>query len=335
MLFRLPRGRPLLTQHLCLFVASKESSNESLDYMIRRPILALVAAITFASEAAGDPQLCRSIPLDSNTGQFGLYYRNGSGASQWIRAADLIGQPATPSRGSIRFALVIHPFPPRSGVLDIRVRTEAIGSQPDASWVTAQPDAVNEPCAPGGRVYHLRPYNRAIPTRIYEDYHNPNSRVEYSDLDRFHFYYKPDQGQCVYTNDPNRSSSFRFSSIPGESPTGMGVGDIARGVNPPELNTPVAFISRSIGRAVAAVYPRQSQPAGPPGSAPTPTHYTKLASLLRKYDSRVTGQDCIGFDLIPSANEVATYISITDFDAAPFLASSFFTDHWEINWQSH
>ena len=291
--------------------------------------------LAMSSNCFADQKLCASVQQTPSTGLFGLYYHT-HGSPAWASADNVYSGAGALSltRGEVDFALVVSPFTPRSGVVDIRLRTEANGSQQDASRVLVHREAVYEPCAPGGRYYRLRAYSSEIPTGAYEDYHDPNLRVDYSDLDRFHFSYKPDTRGCVNTNDADRRSSFRFSSIPNEFPTGTASGDMARAVNPPPLNTPVAFISGTISRAAAAVLPSSHAATVSPNSPPQPTHYTKLVSLLRKYDSRSIGQDCIGFSLVPSANEIATYVSITDFDAAPYLSSSFFANHWKINWQN-
>jgi hypothetical protein len=306
--------------------------------MIRGSILGLIAAAAVPFSVAADPNLCNIIQQYPSTGLFGLYYQTDP-HSPWLAATDWAygQQNSTPQfsmpRRSIKFALVARPFSPRTGVLNIRVRTEAIGPQPDASRVNVQREAVREPCGFGGRYYHLREFSGSIPTRIYESYHDPKAPVVSSELDQFHFYYKPDQGACIYTNAGNRGPSFQFLSIPDELTTGMDSRDIARAVNPPALDTRMAIITESVANAVAAVSPFEGSRRSTPGQAPQSTHYTRLLSLLRKYDSRTTGQDCIAFDILPSANEVRSYVSMTDFDAAPY-GSSYSADHWQINWQN-
>jgi|SRR5579864_277630 len=311
--------------------------------MTRIPVIGLISLLTVSNAADADQLFCSRIAAQQfpTNGLFTLYYQT-SDNPHWVAANNLISGAATPlTYGTVAFALVVHPTSPenRSGVVNIRLRMEAVGNQPDASDVNMQRDAISEPCGAGGRYYRLRGFAHSISTKIYEAYHDTNGPpVENAYLDRFHFYYKPDQANCVSTKDATRKSWFRFSSIPGQSPTDTYTTDVARPVNPPELNTPVAYISQGIATAFAAFGGhdnKKKDKTSPPGS-PTATHYTKLISLLKKYDSRSTGEDCINFKLTPNPNEVNAYVSITDFDVSAYDSgyNTFNTRNWKIVWQT-
>jgi hypothetical protein len=300
--------------------------------MIRATIIGLSGAVLVSFSVAADPQLCKIIQQNTSSDFYGLYYQVDAKSAWQALENFTLGEQTSLPRRNVRFVFVINPSPTRSGVVNVRLRTEAVGTQPDAAIVNVERSAVNEPCGPRGWRYRLRAFSYEIPTSIYESYHDPNKHVDYSYLDRFHFSYKPDQGDCVSTKSQNRVSYFRFSSIPSDLPTEIGPGDIARAVSPPELNTAVAALSHGIATAAAEVIPGASLHEATP--VPHPTHYTKLASLLQKYDARGSGQDCIGFSILPSRNEVKSYISITDFDASSSFSSSYFSEHWQINWQT-
>lgn len=285
-------------------------------------------AITLFVVATGAPALSASTcgEIVRHNGAYAvdeLYWRTGP-RDTWKPVRTLQGfirAGQAPRNQDISFAYVLTSASARSGVVSIKLRTEAIGPSTDAARVRIQRPAVAEACGPLGRILRKRQFDRNVATRIYENHHDPKNPAFNTDVDQFHFLYRSDAGNCIRTDANGRRAAFGYSEF-ASGPT-----DTVRRVDPPELETAGARVASGLRRAYGAVagFANPSAAAEPPTRR---TYYSQLQSFMRRYKID-DGEACVSFNARAFGSETATYITITDLDSYydPYPS------HWKVEWQ--
>ena len=295
-------------------------------------IVILAALVSTAANSAED--ICATISHDigADLGDRALFIRpdpiRNDTAPKWRPVLGLLTGADAPRGRSATIAYVIYPLKERSGVINVRTKTEAIGSSKDTATITIDRSQFSEPCGFLGRKIARGNYAANVRTLAYEEYHQIGKSM--TAIDRFHFTYRRDDATCLRTDASERRTSFRLAQfeagfvrpvrVEGLSNAEGLAQEIAIGI----VKVATAPIKLLTGTAHAAVNP-SGNPLQDLGSELQQKYYSRLQSILRRYHAKPNTPACVTFPIRTHEEDRSTYISITDFDDSS-------SNTWQVNW---